>query len=300
MKTKIFCDIADYKTIKFFNNKSNGIYIDIGAYHPYRFSNTCLLHSRGWSGLNIDPNNNTTWKGFNGRALYIAIDGSLKDYVYFVVEQEYSGRRDTKSQTQLFAVTYPLEDAVTITSFSANYDSLDNSYPGYRVEFLDANGSKVAITGGAAGQVDNGVLKLDQDGQAWEDFSDLTSGSVKYIRFFRPTGTDNGDSSGATSGTADYTQGLSKRARLKLWGFKVNGNIIASGVQSGGKIKSDFSNITTNTVTATIDISYPFCKLSCMVIDSDKTLRITFLFGMSSNAKSKPVGKSLLDFIENV
>ena len=41
---------------KFFSNKSNGIYIDIGAYHPYRFSNTCLLHNRGWSGLNIDPN----------------------------------------------------------------------------------------------------------------------------------------------------------------------------------------------------------------------------------------------------
>ena len=41
---------------KFFQKKLNGIYVDIGAYHPYRFSNTYLLYLKGWSGLNIDPN----------------------------------------------------------------------------------------------------------------------------------------------------------------------------------------------------------------------------------------------------
>ncbi len=32
-----------------------GFYIDIGAHHPYRFSNTYLLYKKGWSGINIDP-----------------------------------------------------------------------------------------------------------------------------------------------------------------------------------------------------------------------------------------------------
>lgn len=32
-----------------------GIYVDIGAHHPMRFSNTCFFYKRGWKGINIDP-----------------------------------------------------------------------------------------------------------------------------------------------------------------------------------------------------------------------------------------------------
>lgn len=31
-------------------------YVDIGAYHPSRFSNTKLLRFLGWKGINVDPN----------------------------------------------------------------------------------------------------------------------------------------------------------------------------------------------------------------------------------------------------
>ena len=31
-----------------------GWYVDVGAYHPTRYSNTYLLHRRGWRGINID------------------------------------------------------------------------------------------------------------------------------------------------------------------------------------------------------------------------------------------------------
>ena len=34
--------------------QSTGFYVDVGAHHPFRFSNTCLLHKAGWSGINID------------------------------------------------------------------------------------------------------------------------------------------------------------------------------------------------------------------------------------------------------
>jgi FkbM family methyltransferase len=30
--------------------------VDVGAFHPYHYSNTYVLHKRGWSGINIDPN----------------------------------------------------------------------------------------------------------------------------------------------------------------------------------------------------------------------------------------------------
>lgn len=41
---------------KIFSNKIKGFYVDIGCYHPRRFSNTALLYNKGWNGINIDAN----------------------------------------------------------------------------------------------------------------------------------------------------------------------------------------------------------------------------------------------------
>ena len=32
----------------------DGFYVDVGAHHPYRYSNTCLFYRQGWCGINID------------------------------------------------------------------------------------------------------------------------------------------------------------------------------------------------------------------------------------------------------
>lgn len=39
---------------RFLQEKEKGFYIDIGAHHPTRFSNTYLLYLKGWRGVNID------------------------------------------------------------------------------------------------------------------------------------------------------------------------------------------------------------------------------------------------------
>ena len=39
---------------RIFEGKANGFYIDVGAHHPKRFSNTYLFYRRGWRGVNID------------------------------------------------------------------------------------------------------------------------------------------------------------------------------------------------------------------------------------------------------
>lgn len=41
---------------KLLGNKPNGFYIDIGANHPVRFSNTWFFYKKGWRGVNIEPN----------------------------------------------------------------------------------------------------------------------------------------------------------------------------------------------------------------------------------------------------
>ena len=40
---------------RIFENKASGLFVDVGAHHPKRFSNTFLLYKQGWHGINIDP-----------------------------------------------------------------------------------------------------------------------------------------------------------------------------------------------------------------------------------------------------
>ena len=53
-----FNPVNKYKNIVFledyFKNKDSGFYIDVGCFHPVRLSNTMFLHSKGWTGMNID------------------------------------------------------------------------------------------------------------------------------------------------------------------------------------------------------------------------------------------------------
>jgi len=36
------------------DGQAEGFYVDVGAHHPVRFSNTYLFYKRGWHGINID------------------------------------------------------------------------------------------------------------------------------------------------------------------------------------------------------------------------------------------------------
>ena len=46
----------DQKIAKLFHNNKNGMYLDVGCFHPIRQNNTYLLHKQGWNGMNIDLN----------------------------------------------------------------------------------------------------------------------------------------------------------------------------------------------------------------------------------------------------
>lgn len=39
-----------------FEGKTIGFYVDIGAHHPVRFSNTFYFYKQGWTGVNVEPN----------------------------------------------------------------------------------------------------------------------------------------------------------------------------------------------------------------------------------------------------
>ena len=41
---------------RIFEGQGAGFYVDVGAHHPKRFSNTHRFYRRGWCGINIEPN----------------------------------------------------------------------------------------------------------------------------------------------------------------------------------------------------------------------------------------------------
>lgn len=55
------------------NYASTGFYVDVGAHHPFRFSNTYLFYKQGWRGINIDamPGSMTLFHRFRPRDINI-------------------------------------------------------------------------------------------------------------------------------------------------------------------------------------------------------------------------------------
>lgn len=45
----------DLILLKHFADKKVGFYVDVGAFHPVRFSNTYRFYKSGWRGINIEP-----------------------------------------------------------------------------------------------------------------------------------------------------------------------------------------------------------------------------------------------------
>jgi FkbM family methyltransferase len=45
---------------RFFEERGTGFFVDVGAHHPRRFSNTYLFYRAGWRGINVEPNPDLT------------------------------------------------------------------------------------------------------------------------------------------------------------------------------------------------------------------------------------------------
>lgn len=45
----------DRVLMRYLGTRNSGYYVDIGAHHPYRFSNTKIFYKMGWRGINIEP-----------------------------------------------------------------------------------------------------------------------------------------------------------------------------------------------------------------------------------------------------
>ena len=70
------------------NKQKPGFYIDIGAHHPFRYSNTYYFYKKGWRGLNIDADDKAIklFKLFRPRDINIQalVSDQSKLFLYFI------------------------------------------------------------------------------------------------------------------------------------------------------------------------------------------------------------------------
>jgi FkbM family methyltransferase len=76
---------------RLFNNKAEGFYVDVGAHHPMRFSNTYSFYLRGWQGINIDamPGSMKTFQTVRPKDvnLELAISNTSEEMTLYVFEE---------------------------------------------------------------------------------------------------------------------------------------------------------------------------------------------------------------------
>jgi FkbM family methyltransferase len=74
---------------RIFEGQARGFYVDVGAHHPRRYSNTNLFYRRGWRGINIEPNPDAmqAFQSIRPRDINLQVGvsdhaGSLKYYLF--------------------------------------------------------------------------------------------------------------------------------------------------------------------------------------------------------------------------
>lgn len=75
---------------KLLKYKKRGFYVDVGAFDPYRFSNTMRFYRRGWHGINIEPDRER-WSRFQKTRkrdinLNIGIGGKKGSITYYRID----------------------------------------------------------------------------------------------------------------------------------------------------------------------------------------------------------------------
>jgi len=78
---------------RYFEEKKNKLfYVDVGAHHPKRFSNTYIFYTRGWRGINVDamPDSMNLFKEIRPNDINLEVgvsDENIEELKYFIFNE---------------------------------------------------------------------------------------------------------------------------------------------------------------------------------------------------------------------
>jgi FkbM family methyltransferase len=126
---------------RIFGSKKSGFYVDVGAHHPKRFSNTYLFYRRGWRGINVDamPGSMKLFNKLRPRDTNLEIgvaqhEGTL-DYYVFNEPALNSFSAELSEERSLASNPYHLKDVIKV-DVKPLRDILDCYLGGRNIDFL--------------------------------------------------------------------------------------------------------------------------------------------------------------------
>ncbi len=127
---------------RLFDRQKTGFYVDVGAHHPFRFSNTYYFYKLGWKGINIDamPGSMASFRRFRARDINLetAISNNGETLTYYVFNEPAlnSFSRELSKERQIGNNNYFIERETRLETFKLA-EVLDRYLPANtRIEFL--------------------------------------------------------------------------------------------------------------------------------------------------------------------
>jgi len=134
--------------------KKNGFFVDVGANHPIRASNTYLLYKKGWRGISIEPNPSQMrlFKIFRKKDinLNIGIGQEKSEITFYVFKTNTLSTFDKKSADEYQKMGYklkkiikvpvlPLKEILETYVSNKEIDFISVDTEGYDMEVLKSN-----------------------------------------------------------------------------------------------------------------------------------------------------------------
>lgn len=139
--TKIYSlEGEDMILARIFEGKRDGFYVDVGAHHPERFSNTYYFYKLGWSGINIDamPGSMKIFKKDRPRDINLeaAISDKSESLTYYAFNDSALNGFSRNLSENIYQKTYKLLFKKEIKTLTLE-QILDKFLPsGKKIDFL--------------------------------------------------------------------------------------------------------------------------------------------------------------------
>lgn len=137
---------------RIFADTPRGFYVDVGAHHPFRYSNTCLFYKQGWRGINIEPNPDAIALFGSERSRDINLQLGVADMrgkmVYHLFDEPAINTFDTGLvRTMLEKTRYKLKATLDVDIERLDKILSDHLPEGVAVDFLsiDVEGLDLAV-----------------------------------------------------------------------------------------------------------------------------------------------------------